>query len=174
MSVAGSFCFFLIFLLTVLFTKRKMMCSCFTQIDRSTPKSNPGDPENALFCGQEKFSGTFDPVLLQIQFWIHFYVSCLIKAGALTCLTTVLSQWVIQLTWICLIIETVAHGVIDSWFKPHINKHRAQMERLASDEFNFAPSQTGFRLFKNPQGRHQALKPSRGNFHYQNLVLSMR
>lgn len=42
------------------------MRNYFTQIDRFTPKSHPGDPENALFCGQEKFSGECALVLSHI------------------------------------------------------------------------------------------------------------
>lgn len=38
------------------------MCNCFTQTDRFTQESHPGDPEDALFRSQEKFSGEHIPV----------------------------------------------------------------------------------------------------------------
>lgn len=61
----------------------------FTQIDWVSPKSHPGDPENALFCSQEKLPGTWDTILQLFLTGWFFSVHI----------------WGIQLTWHWFIIK---------------------------------------------------------------------
>lgn len=52
---------------------KKHLYENLTQIHRVTPESHPGGPENALFCGQEKFSSKSEPILPQSTFFLIMY-----------------------------------------------------------------------------------------------------